>query len=223
MSILFVLLMFLLILTISYFRGRKELPAAVATRSAKPAAVSAAPTRRELGFEIPEGYAFHPGHTWTSNEGHENARVGIDGFAANLLGKVEQVEVIGLNRWVRQGKKLISIKGNGTEVEMLSPVEGVVVAVNSDAVKDPSLIARDPYKEGWVCVVKSPEMATNWKNLVQGVMVAPWMQNNLARLNSMTARMNPALAQDGGSPINGLLSRMTPELRSEVVKEFFLS
>ena len=222
MSILFVLLMFLLILTISYFRGRKELPAAVATKPAKFAGPMVA-TRRELGFEVPDGYAFHPGHTWAKNEGHENARVGVDGFTANLLGKVDNLEVIGLNRWVRQGQKLISLKGNGVSLEMLSPVEGVVVAVNQDVVSDPSLISKQPYGEGWICTVKSPEMAINWKNLVQGVMVAPWMQNNLARLNSLTAKLNPALAQDGGTPVSGLLSRMTPELRSEVTKEFFLS
>ena len=137
--------------------------------------------------------------------------------------KVERVEVIGLNRWVRQGQKLISLKGNGVSLEMLSPVEGVVVAVNQDVISDPTLISKQPYGEGWICTVKSPEMAINWKNLVQGVMVAPWMQNNLARLSSLTAKLNPALAQDGGTPVSGLLSRMTPELRSEVTKEFFLS
>ena len=86
MSILFVLLMFLLILTISYFRGHKELPAAVTTKASSSAGAAVA-TRRELGFEVPEGYAFHPGHTWAKNEGHENAKVGADGFTANLLGK----------------------------------------------------------------------------------------------------------------------------------------
>lgn len=98
-----------------------------------------------------------------------------------------------------------------------------MVAVNQDVISDPTLISKQPYGEGWICTVKSPEMAINWKNLVQGVMVAPWMQNNLARLSSLTAKLNPALAQDGGTPVSGLLSRMTPELRSEVTKEFFLS
>ena len=72
-------------------------------------------------------------------------------------------------------------------------------------------------------MVKSPDLAINQKNLVQGPMVAPWMQNNVTRLNGMLAQLSPALAQDGGLPIGGLLARVTPELRQKLVKEFFLS
>jgi hypothetical protein len=33
----------------------------------------------------------------------------------------------------------------------------------------------------------------------------------------------PTLAQDGGSPLSGLLARVSPEMRSKLVKEFFLT
>jgi hypothetical protein len=39
----------------------------------------------------------------------------------------------------------------------------------------------------------------------------------------MLAGPSPALAQDGGLPIDGLLPQLTPELQRQVVKEFFLS
>lgn len=220
MSILFVLLMFLLIMSISYFRGVKVQPAAKPELRAGP---SAPRMEREYGFAIPQDYCFHPGHTWVMKEAPENARVGLDSFAANLLGKIDRIEVIGPNRWVRQGQKLMTVHGGGTVLDLLSPVEGVVTAINHDAVQDPSLITRDPYKDGWIAMVKSPDLAINEKNLVQGPMVAPWMQNNVTRLNGMLAQLSPALAQDGGLPIGGLLARVTPELRQKLVKEFFLS
>jgi hypothetical protein len=53
--------------------------------------------------------------------------------------------------------------------------------------------------------VKSPDLALNLKNLVQGSMVAPWLQNSVTRLNSMTAQLAPTMAADGGLPI-GVLS-----------------
>jgi len=70
--------------------------------------------------------------------------------------------------------------------------------------------------------VKSPDLKINQRNLIQGSMVAPWMQNTAARLSAMLSP-SPALAQDGGSPISGLLPQLTPELRRKVVEEFFLS
>ena len=219
MSILFVLLMFLLVMSINYVRTREQ----VIAQPQAWAGPQAVRMQREYGFSIPEDYCFHPGHTWVLKEGGENARVGIDSFAANLLGTIEHVDVIGLNRWVRQGQKLMTIRSCGQNFELVSPVEGVVMAVNKDAAQDPGLIARDPYQSGWIAIVKSPDLVTNKKNLVQGGMVAPWLQNSVTRLNGMVAQLAPTMAADGGLPLAGLLARVAPELREKLAKEFFLA
>jgi glycine cleavage system H protein len=219
MSILFVLLMFLLVMSINYFRTREQ----VIAQPQAWAGPQAVRMQREYGFSIPEDYCFHPGHTWVLKEGGENARVGIDSFAANLLGTIEHVDVIGLNRWVRQGQKLVTIRSGGQNFELVSPVEGVVMAVNKDAAQDPGLIARDPYQSGWIAIVKSPDLVTNKKNLVQGGMVAPWLQNSVTQLNGMVAQLAPTMAADGGLPLSGLLARVAPELREKLAKEFFLA
>ena len=218
MSILFVLLMFLLVMSISYFRTRQE----VATPAVR-AGAQAPRIQREYGFSIPDGYCFHPGHTWVLREGGENARVGVDSFAANLVGKVDHVDVAGVNRWVRQGQKLVTLKSGGATVDLVSPVEGVVTAVNKDAIEDPGVIGRDPYQNGWIAIVKSPDLAMNQKNLVQGGMVAPWLQNSVTRLNGMVAQLAPTMAADGGLPVSGLLTRVEPELREKLAKGFFLA
>jgi glycine cleavage system H lipoate-binding protein len=220
MSILFVLPMFLLIISIGYFRRPEPRPAVKPEFWAAPQAPC---IQREYGFAIPQDYCFHPGHTWVLKEAPETARVGLDSFAGNLLGKIDRIEVTGLNRWVRQGQKLFTVFSGGQSLDLLSPVEGVVTAINHDAVTDPSVITQDPYKNGWIAMVKSPDLATNQKNLVQGTMVAPWLQNNITRLNGMLAQASPALAQDGGLPMRGLLTRVTPPLREKLVQEFFLS
>jgi glycine cleavage system H lipoate-binding protein len=219
MSILFVLLMFLLILTISYFRSRPEVPAKPAVWAGPPAPRM----EREYGFSVPQGYSFHPGHTWAAAEGNENIRIGLDSFAVNLLGEADRIEVVGPNRWIRQGQKFATVKIGDLAIDLISPVEGVITQVNRDLAADPTLIARDPYKDGWLALVKSPDFAINQKNLVQGTMVAPWMQNNVTRINALTAQLAPGLAQDGGLPLRGLITRVTPEMRQSLIKEFFLN
>ncbi len=219
MSILFVLLMFLLVISVRYFIEPRNQPALEPEIVAKPQPPL---LKREYGFEIPQGYGFHLGHMWATKESTDDARVGVDQFVINLMGKIDHIDVRGADRWVRQGQKLITLHSDGTSVDLLSPVEGVVTAVNNDALRDPSLVTNDPYENGWIAMVKSPDLKVNQRNLIQGPMVAPWMQNNLTRLNAMLSP-TPALAQDGGGPISGLLPRLAPELRQKVVKEFFLS
>jgi glycine cleavage system H protein len=221
MSILFVLLTFLLIITVMYFRRPQETADALQVAPVKSAK---SPVVVKQGvFEIPEGFCFHPGHTWVVDEGRQNARVGIDAFAGNLFGKIDSIEVADLNRWVRQGQVLCTVTRQGQSVELLSPIEGVMISVNHEVLKNPNLIVDDPYKNGWLCVIKAPEMATNCKNLLQGPIVIPWMQNNFARMSSMIQQLTPALAQDGGIPVKGLLFKVEPEVQRELVKEFFLT
>jgi len=219
MSILFVLLMFLLVISIRSFLEPKPQPTPELelVSSPQPPLV-----RREYGFEIPQGYCFHLGHMWAMKEGTDDARVGVDRFVTNLMGKIDHIDLRGADRWVRQGQKLITLSGGGASFDLPSPVEGLVTAINHDALREPSLVADDPYQNGWIAIVKSPDFKINRRNLIQGSMVAPWMQNNLSRLNAMLSP-TPALAQDGGGPIRGLLPRLTPELRQKVEKEFFLS
>jgi glycine cleavage system H protein len=221
MSILFVLLMFLLILTISYFRsGGME----VSTRPQPATGPMLSPKmERALGVSIPKDYSFHPGHTWMLKEGVDNARIGLDSFAANLIGQIDKIEVVGENRWVRQGQKILTIHSGEVSIDLVSPIEGVIVGVNRDALQDPKMIVRDPYEKGWIATIKSPDLPTNEKNLMQGTMVAPWMQNNLTRLTNMVPQMSPALAADGGVPVSGLLSRVDEDVRQKLLKEFFLA
>lgn len=220
MSILFVLLMFLLILTISYFRSPHELvvrpqPALGPMPSPK--------MERLLGVAVPKDYSFHPGHTWVLREGPDNARIGLDSFATNLIGKIDRIEVIGENRWVRQGQKVATIRSGDVVIDLVSPVEGVIMAVNRDVIEEPAAMVRDPYEKGWIATVKSPDLAINQKNLVQGAMVAPWLQNSVTRLNGMVAELAPAMAADGGVPVAGLIARVEPGVRSKILKEFFLA
>ena len=97
------------------------------------------------------------------------------------------------------------------------------MSVNHEVLKNPNLIVDDPYRNGWLCVIKAPEMATNVKNLLTGPIVLPWMQNSLARLGAMVQQLNPALAQDGGLPVKGLLFQVDATIQAQLAKEFFLT
>ncbi len=221
MSILFVLLTFLVVITVSYFARHAQLPAQVADVPADAMPVSPI-MMKESGMEVPKGFCFHPGHTWVYDEGRQNARVGIDSFGAKLFGKIDRIEVANLNRWVRQGQKVCTITREGVTADILSPVEGVVVSVNHEVLKDPNIIMQDPYKNGWVCVIKAPDLEINTKNLLQGGMVPVWMQNSMKRLHSYAAPLGAAAA-DGGFPVDGILAHVEPNVRREMIHEFFLN
>jgi len=82
------------------------------------------------GFQVPENVRYHAGHTWALSESRELVRVGIDDFAAKLVGKIESIALPQRGRWVRQGQKIWTIFRDGKSVDMVSPIEGTVTAIN---------------------------------------------------------------------------------------------
>ncbi|HKW67660.1 MAG TPA: hypothetical protein VJP04_10265, partial [Terriglobales bacterium] len=87
----------LLMLAVFYFRRRQAAQVAILLHSEAPRA-QAQPVS---AVELPGGYYFHPSHTWMAEHGTALARVGLDGFAANLMGRVQQISVVREQRWVR--------------------------------------------------------------------------------------------------------------------------
>lgn len=209
---------FLLMLALFYFRRRQAAQVATLTQSEPPRAQ----TQPVSGIELPKGYYFHSGHTWMAEQGKATARVGMDGFAASLLGSAQHITVVGEQRWVRQGQKLLTLAGDCGTFELLSPVEGVVAAINPEVINDPGLAAREPYGKGWICQIKSPEMQADQRNLMQGSLAARWMENSFQQLKSMLAQADPTLVQDGDLPFPGAFSRLNAQRRQELVKEFLL-
>ena len=135
MSILFVLLTFLVIISVNYlwFRPAAALPVTAHASLKAPAPVMT----QQAGFAIPQHYCFHPGHTWVLREGQEDARVGFDSFTADLVGKIERIEVAKPDRWVRQGQRLMTIYGDGFSFELVSPIAQRVVDGDAFPVPNP--------------------------------------------------------------------------------------
>jgi glycine cleavage system H lipoate-binding protein len=220
MSILFVLLTFIVIVTANYLWFRPQ----TVPLAPQPAVRPPAPIlTKEQGFNIPKGYAFHPGHTWVMPESREDVRVGLDSFATDLIGNIDHIDVVAPNRWVRQGQRLMTLKAGDVSFDLVAPVEGVIMAINKEVVDDPTLAARDPYRDGWIATIKAPDLATNQKNLMQNSMIAPWMHYSQTRLIAALEKINPALAQDGGTPVSGVLLKIPAELRTKLIADFFLN
>jgi glycine cleavage system H protein len=223
MTALLVLAMFLIFLTVDYLQSRKRR----AQPAVKPEAEGARAKRWlpafVAGFGLPEHLRYHPGHTWALAESPELVRVGLDDFAARLLGKIETVLLPQRGRWVRQGQPLATFFRDGVETKMVSPIEGVVANVNDTVLRDPAVSLRDPYGDGWLITVQSPDAATNFRNLLSGAVARGWMEEAANRLRGRMPALAGAVAQDGGLAEADLTKHLPGQDWQEVTREFFLT
>jgi glycine cleavage system H lipoate-binding protein len=174
------------------------------------------------GFAVPDNLRYHPGHTWAVSESPDRVRVGIDDFAAKVAGDVVKIEIPERGQWIRQGQKIISLKRDGRELDLVSPIEGTIVDINEAALKDPRIARNDPYGEGWLIAVNAPDAKTNFRNLLGGSIARKWMDDAAARLRSFAPMPAGAMAQDGGMAADSLINTLPKEEWEKVEKELFL-
>jgi glycine cleavage system H lipoate-binding protein len=225
MTVLLVLAMFAIFLTIDHFYSKSKHPVLQVAPAARKheGAVSGLTPSLVGGFSVPENLRYHPGHTWALSESPNLVRIGIDDFASKLTGKIEHVTLPQRGQWIRQGQKVWSLVRNGVKVDMVSPIEGSVSDINEAVVSNPSLAGKDPYGEGWMVTVQSPDAKTNFRNLMGGALARWWTEESSMRLQRLVPNALGALAQDGGVAIDDLAGTIPDEQWVKITREFFLS
>jgi glycine cleavage system H lipoate-binding protein len=173
-------------------------------------------------FHVPAGVHLHPGHTWARLEPDGLVSVGIDDFAHKLVGPAA-VELPALGAKVLQGEPAIELREDGRDVALLSPVDGVVVAVNPAASNGHGPALEDTYGAGWLFKVKAPRLAANLRQLHAGDPANRMLE---AAGEALARRMNPELGhvlQDGGTPIHGIARALAGDEWDAFAREFFLT
>ncbi len=226
MTVLLVLAMFAIFLSIDFFYAKAKHPVLqVAPAMRKQQGVATVPARPSLvgGFSVPDNLRYHPGHTWALSESPNLVRVGMDDFATKLTGKIESIALPQRGQWIRQGQKVWSVMRNGVKLDMVSPIEGSVSDINEAVVNDPSLASKDPYGEGWLVTVQSPDSKTNFRNLLGGALARWWTEESSMRLQRMMPATLGALAQDGGVAVDDVAGQIPEDQWTRIAHEFFLT
>jgi glycine cleavage system H protein len=228
MTVILVLITFVAFLVIDHFYSKRHVVQPILAEAAAKSTgeVVRAPRLQPslvAGFQVPENVRYHPGHTWALSESPNLVRVGLDDFAAHLLGKIESVALPQRGQWIRQGQKVWSFLKDGKKVDMVSPIEGSVTDINEAVVRDPELARRDPYGEGWMVTVQAPDAKTNFRNLLGGALARSWMEEASVRLQRRMPQLAGALAQDGGVAADDLSAAVPDGEFEQITHEFFLS
>jgi glycine cleavage system H protein len=223
MTVLLVLLTFVTFLLIDHFHSRKQVVVQPTLQTAKHEAKPRLAPSLVGGFQVPEKLRFHPGHSWALSESPSLVRIGMDQFASKLAGKVERIALPQRGQWIRQGQKVWTLHRDGTSVDMVSPIEGSVADINEAVVQNPELARTDPYGEGWLVTVQSPDAKTNFRNLLGGALARWWTEESASRLQRLIPMPAGALAQDGGVAVDNLADQIPDKDWAAITKEFFLS
>jgi glycine cleavage system H lipoate-binding protein len=147
--------------------------------------------------------------------------VGIDEFAFRLLGPFDRIEAPLVGKEVQQGRADIDVVRGEQKAGLISPVSGVVTAVNAKIREEGNAAGQEPYSEGWVISIHSKTLRQDLKNLMIHTESAEFMEGEVARLYQVIEETAGPLAADGGHLGDNIYGHM-PELGWEKLVKIFL-
>jgi glycine cleavage system H protein len=92
-------------------------------------------------------------HVWVGVE-DRHVHLGLTNYIQGALGSVLSVELPDVGDSIEEGEIFAEIESASTVHELVSPVTGTVMAVNSTLEDNPVVINEDPYSEGWLIEVR---------------------------------------------------------------------
>ncbi|MFZ2224795.1 MAG: glycine cleavage system protein H [Candidatus Deferrimicrobium sp.] len=172
------------------------------------------------GFRLHSEYYYHPKHLWVAPfPGEEGeARVGIDDFAARLIGKVDRASVPAVGVPVKENGVCFLLHSGQRTVRLVSPADGVIKAVNPKVAADPSLLNDDPYTEGWIFSMHLKGDAV--KGLYHETVARTWYESEVERLQRAFSSDLGMMATDGGEAHKDIGSRLNDAQWGKIVSQF---
>lgn len=219
MVVLLVLLTVLGCIGVNMALRRKEKAAAVRESSAL--------FPSQTAQELPGGLFVHSGHTWAKLDATGAVQVGLDGFAQGILGRVDRFELPPDGATLRQGEPAFAALQGGKRIEFVSPVDGVVCAVNERINADPAAARKEPYEKGWAFMIRPSNLSRNLAKLRIGAEAAAWMEREARSFTEFLFLHRAAPAEvgatlpDGGIHAGGIMESMDGEILRIAIRKYF--
>lgn len=228
MVAILILITIITCLTVDYFAERAALRRAARNGVPMPERPVSVRMPEDL-TRVPAGVFVGPGHSWLELEPAGTVRVGVDRVPLSLLGGVETIEAVPVGTTVHSGDRLAMLRQGEREIELKSPVDGTVTAVNPIAAVHPARVGQDPFGNGWLVSLAPRELGATLRRLFVAEEARAFLREEMAHLRdflvglSLAGRGSLATATlpDGGLPVDGLAGRLSADEWRELTERFF--
>jgi len=186
------------------------------------------PAFDENSILAPKGIYFDKSHTWAFMQQDGNVKIGLDDFLQHVTGSITRIKMKEPGEKVRKGEKILTIIQNGKQLNISSPISGIIREQNQTLATNSSILNDAPYAEGWVYLIEPK----NWLREIQFLFMAEkykeWLQDEFVRLKDFLAasvRSNTnvyahVILQDGGELTDNVLADLGPEVWEDFQNNF---
>jgi glycine cleavage system H lipoate-binding protein len=172
------------------------------------------------GYLLADDYHYHFGHTWVNIEHGSRVRVGVDDFLGRVFGRIDRVKLPPVGASLKQGEVGWVLVRKGQDAPVRSPISGEVLAANPEILREPELMNREPFQNGWLFLLEPRHLKEEMNTLYHGRECLQWVENEHQRLLSMLGPEYGRLAATGGQMLRDFHGRFPKIPWSTLVSTF---
>jgi glycine cleavage system H protein len=101
----------------------------------------------------PDDLLYHAEHDWARIDG-DTATLGITWFAQDALGEVVFFDPPEVGSTITKDDSYAEVESVKAVSDVIAPLSGEIIEVNTDLADDPETINSDPYGAGWLVKVR---------------------------------------------------------------------
>lgn len=138
-------------------------------------------TYNNVEFRVKEGYLYSGDDLW-ADIADETATVGLSEFLQKSKGDVSFIEIVLKNgEPVKRGQKLGKVETMKATFDIIVPVTGKILEVNSELEGSPYPVNSDPYGEGWLFKIKLTDADSDKGRLLRAESYMKTMKEKLKK------------------------------------------
>jgi glycine cleavage system H protein len=132
------------------------------------------------GYEVPEGLYYSKDFGWLKIEG-DKVRVGITDYAQKQLREIVYAELPSPGATTKQNEPYGTLESVKAVSDLVAPISGEILEVNTEVQSKPELLNEDPYGNGWLLVIKPSNLQAELANLMTFEQAVEWHRSLISK------------------------------------------
>ena len=104
-------------------------------------------------MNFPQDLKYTKDHEWVKVDG-DIATIGITDFAQSELGDIVYVDIDSIGETIEKEQVFGTVEAVKTVSDLFMPVSGELMELNPILEKQPEMVNKDPYGDGWMVKIK---------------------------------------------------------------------
>jgi glycine cleavage system H lipoate-binding protein len=215
MVFLLVVLTIILFIGIEFYLHRRKIKQAQREGIKNPALSEA------LQLVSPGTY-LQPTMTWGKILDTGNLMLGLQPLLVGLTGNPDKLELLAKGKQIKKGEALLRLQKDSRYLDIISPVDGEVIAANPEAHKQMSW---DKLGQNWIYTIKPKNLSSEIPGWIIAEKIKPWLNERYQSIKSFfqkqlsSAQLGETMADGGELPI-GILMKFEEPIWREFNKAY---